>query len=50
MLPELMTILKNAGFKMNVVSIGPFYKTPMFHSEVSFGMDMQLNIFCTREN
>ena len=47
-LPELLLILKNAGFRMNLVSHGPFFKTPMYESVHSSGMDLQLNIFCTR--
>ena len=48
-LPEVLAILKNAGFRLNIVSHGSFFRTPMFKSVVTNGMDMQLNVFGVRD-
>jgi FkbM family methyltransferase len=47
-LPELLQILKKAGFRLNIVSLGPFHRTPLYERFEYGGMDMQLNIFGTR--
>lgn len=48
MLPELLAILKNAGFRCFVTAPSVFSPKPLLKITSYSGFDMVLNIFCTR--
>ena len=45
MLPELLTILKNAGFRLHIAAPGLVSENPFMSITEYAGMDNQLNIF-----
>jgi FkbM family methyltransferase len=45
MLPELLGILKDAGFRLHISSPGLVSKNPFIHLKTYAGMDNQLNIY-----
>jgi FkbM family methyltransferase len=45
MLPELLGVLKDAGFRLHVSSPGLVSKNPFIHLKTYAGMDNQLNIY-----
>lgn len=47
-LPELLSILKASGFRLNITRPGLPIKSPFLRVEAYNGMDMQLNIYATR--
>lgn len=48
MLPELLAILKDAGFRLHISSPGLVSKNPFIHLKTYAGMDNQLNIYGIR--
>lgn len=48
-LPELLEILKGAGFRLNINTPGLVSASPFMKINASLGMDMQLNIYGYRE-
>ncbi len=47
-LPELLTILKKSGFRLNINAPGLVSRNPFLKIETYSGMDMQLNIYGIR--
>jgi hypothetical protein len=45
MLPELLAILKDAGFRLHISSPGLVSKNPFIHLKTYAEMDNQLNIY-----
>lgn len=43
--PELLSMLRNAGFRLNISSPGLHSKSPFMNVQTYNGMDMQLNIY-----
>lgn len=48
-LPELLNLLKKAGFRLNINTPGLVSVNPLMQVETYLGMDMQLNIYGYRE-
>jgi hypothetical protein len=48
-LNEILSILRNSGFRYYISQIGIRSEHPFVHKRVSLGMDNQLNIFGSRE-
>ena len=49
-LPELLALLKAAGFRLYIYSVADAWPTPLFERPGGWAMDLQLNIFGFRDS